>query len=194
MEFKCAVVCLILSCAACLAAESRWVLLIEPSFTENKMRRPIEGSERTVLVMARVMDGETVPLTRTQKAGIPVTFAMIEADARQGASAVFARQKPVYVRDRHGVIDYALIESDDPLTATCVLAPEFGEKFSKTLGPDILVAVPNRNQVFVFSKQDDAYQRMGEAVVQAYLSSNHPVSREIFAWEKGRLRSLGLYQ
>ena len=92
------------------------------------------------------------------------------------------------------MIRHAAIESPDPLTASCVLAPEFGEKFRDTLGPDLLVAMPTRNQVLVFSRQDDTHLRLAETIIGNYLNSNHPVSREIFALEGGRLRSLGALQ
>jgi hypothetical protein len=75
-----------------------------------------------------------------------------------------------------------------------VLAPGFAEKFADTLGPDLLVALPNRNQLIVFSRQDQAFARMGEFIISGYLSSNYPVSREIFSLERGKLRSLGVLQ
>lgn len=171
-----------------------WALLVEPSFTDYKMRRPIEGSRRTVLVVARVVDGEIQPLTREEKKFVHMTYPMIREQALRNASAVFKRMKPTIVRDKKKVIQYASIESDDPLTASCVLAPEFAAAFEKTLGPDLLVAMPTRNQVLVFSKQDDVHLRLAERIINSYLSSNHPVSREIFALEGGNLRSLGVLE
>lgn len=161
---------------------------------DHKMRRPIEGSQRTVLAIARVVDGEIEPLTREQKKNVHMTFGQIRAESLKTASATLARMKPAFIRDKNGVIRHAAIESSDPLTASCVLAPEFGERFRSTLGPDLLVAIPNRNQVLVFSRQDDTHLRLAETIIGNYLSSNHPVSREIFAWEGGRLRSLGVLQ
>ena len=158
------------------------------------MRRPIEGSQRTTLAIARVVDGEIEPLTREQKKSVHMTFDQIRAEALKTASSTLARMQPEFLRDKNGVIRHAAIESADPLTASCVLAPEFGEKFRDTLGPDLLVAIPTRNQILVFSKQDDAHLRLAETIIGNYLSSNQPVSREIFAWESGRLRSLGVLQ
>jgi hypothetical protein len=171
-----------------------WVLLVEPSFTDCKMRRPIEGSRRTVLVVGRVVEGEIQPLTREEKKSVHMTYPMIREEALRNASAVFKRMQPAFVRNNKKVIQYASIESNDPLTASCVLAPEFAAAFEKTLGPDLLVAMPTRNQLLVFSRQDDVHLRMSEMIISAYLSSNHPVSREIFALEKGGLRSMGVLE
>lgn len=172
----------------------QWVLAVEPSFMDHKMRRSIEGSQRTSLAIARVVDGGIEPLTREQKKSVHMTFDQIRAEALKTASATLARMKPEFIRDKNGVIRHAAIESPDPLTASCVLAPEFGEKFRDTLGPDLLVAMPTRNQILVFSRQDDTHLRLSETIIGNYLSSNYPVSREIFALEGGRLRSLGVLQ
>jgi hypothetical protein len=182
-----------LTATATLTAD-QWTLLVEPSFMDHKMRRPIEGSQRTVLAIARIVNGEIQPLTREEKKSVDMTYPMIREQAMQTASEIFRQMKPVFVRNQNQVIQYAAIESDDPLTASCVLAPEFAAAFEKTLGPDLLVAMPTRNQVLVFSKQDNIHLRLAERIINAYLSSNHPVSREIFALENGNLRSLGVLE
>jgi hypothetical protein len=184
----------VLFLGAAAAQADEWVLAVEPSFMDHKMRRPIDGSQRTTLAIARVVDGEIEPLTREQKKSVHMTFDQIRAEALKTASSTLARMKPEFLRDKNGVIRHAAIESPDPLTSSCVLAPEFGEKFRDTLGPDLLVAIPTRNQVLVFSKQDDTHLLLAETIIGNYLSSNQPVSREIFAWEGGKLRSLGVLQ
>ena len=187
-------VSVLLLLAGSAAQADQWILAVEPSFMDHKMRRPIEGSQRTTLAIARVVDGQIEPLTREQKKSVHMTFEQIRAEALKTASSTLARMKPEFLRDKNGVIRHAAIESPDPLTASCVLAPEFGETFRSTLGPDLLVAIPTRNQILVFSKQDDTHLRLAETIIGNYLSSNQPVSREIFAWESGRLRSLGVLQ
>ncbi len=171
-----------------------WALLVKPSFTDHKMRRPIEGSQRTILSVFRIVDGDIHPLTREEKKSIHMTFLQIREEALRTASQVFKRMTPSIVRNKKQVIQFAKIESDDPLTSACVLAPEFAESFRSTLGPDLLVAIPTQNQVLIFSKQDDVHLRIAEKIIDAYLSSNYPVSREIFALENGKLRSLGVLE
>jgi len=189
------VLCVFLLLSAVQAmADSRWALMVEPSFMDFKMRRAIAGSSRTILAIVRVENGEIHPLTREEKKSLNVTFEQIEAEAQKTASAVLSHLTPRFVRDKKKVIEYAVIESDDPLTASCVLAPDFGSKFASTLGPDLLVAMPNRNLVLVFCRQDIEFQHHLESIVAGYLDSNYPVSREIFALENGRLRSLGAIQ
>jgi len=150
-------VSVLLLLAGSAAQADQWILAVEPSFMDHKMRRPIEGSQRTTLAIARVVDGEIEPLTREQKKSVHMTYDQIRAEALKTASSTLARMKPEFLRDKNGVIRHAAI-------------------------------------VLVFSKQDDTHLRLAETIIGNYLSSNQPVSREIFAWESGRLRSLGVLQ
>jgi hypothetical protein len=171
--------------------ESRWVWMVEPSFMDYKVRRPIEGSRRTILALARVGGDGIVPAEGGNERPLALAMKDIGAEARATAEAVLATLEPRFVRDKNGVILYAVMESPNPLTASAVLAPGFPARFAKTLGPDLLVAMPNRFQILVFSRQDDAFRRVAEDIVSGYLGSNYPVSREVFALEDGKLRSTG---
>jgi len=180
--------------AASVNAETQWAWMVEPSFMDYKVRRKIDGSERTVLALVRVRDGEIYGAEGGHDRVMSMAMKKIDPEAARTASDLFGSLKPNFVRDKNGVIQYASIESQNPLTASCVLAPGFAEKFAETLGPDLLVALPNRNQILVFSRQDQAFAKMGEYIISGYLGSNYPVSREIFSLEKGKLRSLGVLQ
>lgn len=161
---------------------------------DYKVRRKIDGSERTILALVRLKDGEIYGASGGHDRIMEMAMREIGQQARQTAEQVFASIQPRFVRDKNGVIQYAALESSNPLTASCVLAPGFAERFANTLGPDILVALPNRHQLLVFSRQDQAFQRMGEYIISGYLGSNYPVSREIFSLWKGKLHSLGVLQ
>ena len=180
--------------AGAVSAETRWAWIVEPTFMDYKVRLKIDGSERTMLALVRVKDGEIFGAEGGHESTMNMAMKNIEIEARQTAAGILASIEPRFVRDKNGVIQYAILESKDPLTSSCVLAPDFAAKFADTLGPNLLVALPNRFQLLVFSRQDQAFQKMGEYIISAYLGSNYPVSREIFSLEKGKLRSLGVLQ
>jgi hypothetical protein len=175
-------------------AADEWALVVGPSFSDHKMRRPIEGSRRTVVSVCRMVGDELEPLTREQKKSVHMTYDQARNEALKTAARVLAELTPVFVRDRNGVIRHAELRGEHPLTASTVLAPEFGAMFRDTLGPDLLVAMPHRNLVLVFSRQDDAHLLKAEEIIQDYLNAVYPVSREVFALEDGRLRSMGVLQ
>lgn len=205
--------------------------MVEPSFVEAKVRRPVADSVRTVLVATHLVNGQIEPLaTENPREKLPSfdltredtilpslkemlgikprivrnkndvipnkqpTFDEIRVEALRTASQVLASIMPRIVRDKNNVVQYVVLESDNPLTASCVLAPEFASQFHDILGPEILVAMPHRNLVLVFSRQDNAHLKMAEPIVSGYLNATWPVSREVFSLENGSLRSLGVLQ
>lgn len=175
-------------------AGDEWHLLIEPKFMHYDAGWPIVGSETAVLVPARYVNGEVLPLRREEIARTQVTRKKILESAPAAAAKVLEGLKPRYVRDENQVIQYAVVESDSPLTASAVLAPKFAELFEDTLGADILVAIPNRNRIFVFPKLSDVWKGMADMIIAEYESSPNPVSREVYAVKNGKLIAIGSYQ
>ena len=175
-------------------ADETWHLLIEPTFMHYEASWPIDGVERTVLVPARYVNGEVLPLKSDDIISLGATRDTILASAPKAASAVLASLTPRLIRDENKVIQCAVLESENPLTASAVLAPEFGDLFRETLGPDILVAIPNRFRIFVFPRGTPAFQRFSEIVIAEYDSSSYPVSKELFTLRKGKLSAVGSYR
>ena len=176
------------------SAEETWHLLVEPTFMHYESSWPIVGAERTILVPARFVNGEVLPLRSNEVVALGATRDKILASAPKAASEVLAGLKPRFIRDQNNVIQCAVLESNSPLTASAVLAPEFSTFFSDTIGPDILVAIPNRFRIFVFPRISPAYQRFSEIVIAEYDSSPYPVSKELFSVRKGKLIAIGSYR
>jgi hypothetical protein len=193
-KLKYAVSFLVLAMAVHASGDETWHLLIEPTFMRYESGWPIQGAQRTVLVPARYVNGELLPLRRDEIPSLGATRDKILASAPKAASEVLAGLKPRFIRDENKVIQYAVLESESPLTASAVLAPEFPALFSETLGPDVLVAIPNRFRIFVFPRGTPAYQHFSEIVIAEYDSSPYPVSKELFSVRKGKLTAIGSYR
>jgi hypothetical protein len=193
-KLKYAIGFLMAGLTAVSAADETWHLLVEPSFMHYESSWPIVGAQRTVLVPARYVNGEVLPLRESEAATLGATRDKIVEAASKAASEVLAGLKPKFIRDNNNVIQCAVLESDSPLTASAVLAPEFATLFSDTIGPDILVAIPNRFRIFVFPKDSPTYRRYCDIVIADYDSSPYPVSKELFAVRKGKLIAMGSYR
>jgi hypothetical protein len=193
-KLKCALSFLIVVAVARSAAEETWHLLIEPIFMRYEATWPIDRAERTVLVPARYVNGEILPLKSDDIVTLGATRDKILASAPKAASEVLATLTPRFIRDENKVIQCAVLESENPLTASAVLAPEFASLFNETLGPDVLVAIPNRYRIFVFPRGTPAFQRFSEIVIAEYDSSSYPVSKELFTVRKGKLTAIGSYR
>lgn len=192
-KLKCALLAILVITGIARASDD-WHLLIEPKFMRFDSSWPIQGSDRTVVVAARVVDGEIVPFAKGDEEKRGATSEKILADSSRTASEVLASLKPNYVRDDKKVIQYAVLQSESPLTASAVLAPKFAETFAETLGPELLIAIPNRNTVYVFPKQSLVYQTFSDTMFTDYQSSPNPVSRELFELRKGKLIAIGTYR
>ena len=180
--------------AATDAAEPRWHLLVEPSFMRYESAWPIVGSESAVLVPARYEGGEVLPLKRDEVLKLNANRKAILEDAPASASKVLANLKPEYVRDKNQVIQYAILRSESPLTASTVLAPEFPGLFRETLGEDLFICLPNRFTVFVFPRDSAGSLNLSDIIYAEYQSSPYPISREIFALRQGKLIAIGRYR
>jgi len=177
--------------ARCAAAEG-WYLLPEPRFMGHEIAWPVPGSTSTVTVPAHSAAAEPEPLVSARiakEAGLSLPVVMDAA--RANASTLLESLRIELVRDERGVILYALLASDNPLTASVVFAPGFGEKFLETIGPDVLVAIPNRFRVYVFPRSAVPGAVLSDRLFVDYGATNYPVSREVFEVVDGQLKAVG---
>jgi hypothetical protein len=114
--------------------------------------------------------------------------------ARQNASEELAKLEPRYIRDRKGIVQMAVIDSDRPVVAATVLAPDFIKKFEDILGPDLLVAIPNRYRVYVYPALASNFERTADAVLADYEMTPYPVSKEVFRVTPRGLETVGTFE
>jgi len=110
---------------------------------------------------------------------------------RERAILQLATLNPLLVRDRHQVIQMAVITTEDPATASCILAPGFLQRFSALFGPELIVAIPARNKIYVFPKLANRIADAREMIRDDYLISPMPVSTELFELSKKGIRAIG---
>ena len=187
---RCLLLCFIMTLSVSWAEEP-WFLLPEPKFMANEIAWAISGSSQTVVLPVRVVGEDIKALTLAAVSKSPLRLDEILEAARANASALLATVKPTLVRDSRGVIRYAVLQSDDPHFAACVFAPEFGDLFLETIGPDALIAIPNRNRIYIFPRSSVPGAEISEQVFVDYRSTNYPVSREVFESREGILTAVG---
>ena len=169
-----------------------WYLLPEPSFMDHEIVWPIPESKRAVILPVRAGSPEPEPLTFKQTADTSLTRESLVAEARHNATTLLDQIGHELVRDSRGVIRYAVIASDNPLTASVVHAPNFTDRFLETIGPDALILIPNRFRVYVFPRSAIPGRELSDINFSDYNATNYPVSREVFEIKNGSLRAVGL--
>jgi hypothetical protein len=173
--------------------QSKWHLLIEPKFMHPEVSMPISGAKETVLVPGYTGDdGEPQYFSKKDWGVQGLNLEAFRVRAAQNATE--KKFHAELIRDSHKVVQYAAITSDDPLTATMILSPDFLKKFKDIFGPAVLVAAPNRYTVFVFPELASEYKDYAPMVLRAYEDSAYPVSLEVFEISDAGIKAIGTFE
>lgn len=166
-------------------------LLFGGSFERPPVSCFLPGSKKTLLFPATIDQ-----VNRFHSLTSPGTMFSSDWDhflkqAQERSSLLLATLNPAMIRDIHGVIQMAVISTDNPLTASCILLPGFLKRFSAIFGPEVVIAIPARNKIYIFPKLANQLQAMAGTIRDDYLISPQPVSTELFELSKKGLRTIG---
>ncbi|KAB2642663.1 MAG: hypothetical protein DVB29_07115 [Verrucomicrobia bacterium] len=173
------------------------ILLLEPSFLHHPISTLIPGAKKTVITAAWVEKKSSTisflePSWNTTRNAFMNRFVQ---GGRQTLSEHLSSLHPRLLRDEHQVIQVAIIDAEDPLTASTILAPDFGQQFMMLFGPEMLIAVPSANRIYIFSKLASSIEMIAPAIRDDYKLSINPVSLEIFELDfkhgQGNLHAIG---
>lgn len=172
------------------------VLLVEPSFEHPPIATSIPGAQRTVIAAGFIQDdAEGKPTTSFLKPSWKTTRSSEMNDfvkaARSKLSVTLATLHPSFLRDENQVIQVAILESTNPLTASTILAPDFSERFINIFGPELHIAIPSTHRVYIFSKLASPLKNIAQAIRDDYKFASEPLTTEIFELGHGRLRTIG---
>lgn len=166
-------------------------LLLGGSFEKTPVHRFLPGSRKTIVFPAQLGRlGEVTPLGEPPGLGKDAWNPFLK-EARERSGLLLATMDPVLVRDSRGIIQMAVIHTDDPMTASCVLAPAFLRRFSALFGPELIIAIPARNKIYVFPKLANRIQDTSQIIRDDYLISPMPVSTELFELSKKGIKAVG---
>jgi len=166
-------------------------LLLVPYFQRPPVSRYLPSSQRTMLTPALLHGSSTPEFLASDAIKSPEAWDRFIKEAQERASLQLATLSPEMIRDSKGVIQMAVIHTDTPLTASCILLPEFLDHFSAIFGPEILIAIPAQNKIYVFPKLANHLVEMTGTIRDDYLISPIPASTEIFELNRHGLRAVG---
>jgi hypothetical protein len=174
--------------------EPEWRIAFEASFFRPGVQVPVTDAKKTLLTAGVYKEGEFAAFNKKEWEGFSMAWDAFAKVARTNAARDWDAQEIRLRRDRRDVVLYAEILSRNGTTGCCVLSDEFGSRFSETMGEVFLFAIPSRYQCFVFPKLGGNVSAYSEMVHSAYRASAHPISVELFEWEKGEIRAVGLFE
>jgi len=165
--------------------------LFEGTFETAEMVSDLEGARKTQLIPAYEWDYGIRLFTKEEWAKRGLNWESFIEKARKTSDAVAAKLQPDLIRDHRGVIDYALITSDDPFLGSVLMSPVFREKFKDSLGDQLHVVIVDRHILYVFPASGGKLKEYGPAVVKQFLQADLPVSLEIFLVDEKGFRVIG---
>jgi hypothetical protein len=165
------------------------LLLLGASFERPSIFRYLPGSRRTILYPA-IMDKEGW-ITPCDKPQTDKDWDRFLRNSKERISLLLATSDIQMTRDNRGVIQMALITGENPEIASCALLPGFLDRFSAVFGPEILIAIPARNKIYVFPKLANRIQDTLRTIHDDRLITPTPVSMELFELSKRGLRAVG---
>lgn len=123
-------------------------------------------------------------------------WGVSEEDVRQAALGNMARLlegvEPE-IEDIDGM-KLAMIPVDSAFKASLVLAPNFKDFISPTLGWPVLAVIPCRDFVYILPESDsDLLNRMGAIVQEEYRNSGYPITTEVLRISDDGIESIGAF-
>ena len=181
---------------------SQWrVVITGLVHPQDPFIQPIPGAKDTKFAAAWAATYEegtphaVLFMSKEQFAALGVDWEAFCAKSADAASAALQSLQPELIRDRNQVIECAILRSKGPgmdMTAV-VLAPDFLKRFTPLFGRKMLLAIPDRNTVYLFPRLASRYQDYAGRVLAVYRKSECPVSREVLELSATGLRAIGEY-
>ncbi|MCX8494106.1 MAG: hypothetical protein ORN23_07760 [Chthoniobacterales bacterium] len=166
-------------------------LLLGGYFERPPIHCFLPRSKKTLLFPAHVSRHSEVTPLGSDAGMSPEAWDRFLKESREDTSLLMATLNPLMVRDAHEVIQAAVMSSDDPRLASCILNPGFLRRFSAIFGPELIVAIPSRTKIYVFPKLANRLPEMSQVIRDDYLISPQPVSKELFEVSKKGMRAIG---
>lgn len=172
---------------------TEWRIWLEPRFMHSPAIARIPDAEKTEIAAGIKKGSEFTPFSDTAFSALHTAWPAYFAKARENSAADLASLKPQYVRNKKKVIEYAVLKSEEPIVASAVLAPKFLSIFENTLGPKVLVALPNAFTAYVFPSLTTDMQGYAPVLRQDYDATAYPVTMEILEFSAQGIRAIGVF-
>lgn len=156
-----------------------------------KVFAPIEGAKKAVLAPAFEWEYGVRLFSKEKWLAQKYDWATYQEEALRHADSLVEALKPEFRRDARGVIDYALVLSDDPFLSSILFSRKLLPYFEAKLGKRLRVAVPDRTTLYVFPADGGKLEGYGPALVEKFEEARYPVTLEVFLVDETGVRVIG---
>lgn len=167
---------------------------IEPFTLRTELARPLGDGKQTVLTPAR--EDKVLGITNYSKeefAAAGLDWDQFLAKAADAATRLLVSITPRITKAKDGTIAYVTLRSERPFAASIVLSPRLIPLFREQFGDRLVVLMPDRNTVYVFSRNFGEFQDFGPRIIKEYSEALYPCSMEAFEVSRDGLKCLGAF-
>ncbi|MGY8641587.1 MAG: hypothetical protein ACKVJU_10880 [Verrucomicrobiales bacterium] len=155
-------------------------LLFESKIENPKVFSAVEGGKKTLLVPAYEWEYGVRVFTKETWSKTGGEWNTYKANAVLIADAIVDTLKPEWRKDQRGVIDYAILQSEDPFLGSVILSKKLHGKFKNEFGENIHVIIPERGTIYLFPAEGGKLDGYGPSIIKKFKESAQPVSIEVF--------------
>ena len=153
----------------------------------------VPGAQRVGFSLYRETSLGLEPYTRSELRTQRLSWLECFLRGQQTATRHLQSLEPTFHRDERKIIQYAHFQSENQLTASIFISPQFLKRFEDTLGKELYIAVPDRYNVFVFPKLSDSIEKISPKMAYLFKEALYPVSREVFELNRDGIRVVGKF-
>jgi hypothetical protein len=174
------------------ALAERPILILDPYFYRTPVCDPIAGSQRTVIGYYSLDGDKLAPVSAAN--ALPGGKEAFQLAALERARALLPTLKPEVFRDSDGVIQAIKLTATDPALTSIALLTDLPRAFADALGPQCIIAVPNRETILLLPALGGVPERLFILVQSLYHNSPWPVSLEKLQATPAGLKAVGTFE
>ena len=148
----------------------------------------VPGARRVGFSLVRETSLGLEPYTRSELRAQRLSWLECFLRGQETATRHLQTLEPTFHRDERKIIQYAHFQSENQLTASIFISPQFLKRFADTLGKELYIAVPDRYNVFVFPRLSNSIEKVSPKMAYLFKEALYPVSREVFELNRNGIR------
>lgn len=168
-----------------------------PKLIGTSNAKAMGGSVTTVFCPAREISRAPYVevYTDAEFSKLGISADAFEEKARQAAERLLTVYRPELIKDATGKVAYGVYRGEKEIFPCLMMAPSLGKVFENVFGKEVIVAMPDRNALYIFPPNPAVVEDFAADMESRYELSLNAASDEVFVikGETGEIRALGSF-
>lgn len=171
-----------------------YLVIPEPRSMRSAISGSIGGSQLTILTPAKDLkgDGKLTSYSTDEFQKLGISWDSFLTRAKTAANNRLATLQPELIKDKSGRVRYAVYRGAESFYAGLIIAPSLPKIFEKVFGPEVWLAAPDRNALYVFPANAPVVDDFAADLEERFQTNPYSASEEVFSMKAdGELRVIG---